>query len=297
MTRGILTIAYGSDYYVRMGKCMAMSIRLRNPEEVIAVVTDRDPDEFQDLFDVVIPLKIAHGEGVVQKLHVFSYSPFDETLFIDSDCLVFADSRKIWDAYQGCNDFGIYGYTYYGEKDEHMSVRNMKKYLNAYEVKRIPIFNSGVFYFKKSSLTEHIYKTCKKVYNDRERLGLVGFKNAPINDEPVFSMALALNGVDILPWENGFVMSTWLGLIEQGKSINVLKGRSRYTKNGVKVNPMIIHFNVNCQSCFVYRREMNRLSINKWWWKWGGPTFMTLIEMLPYYGKRLLEKTRIREND
>ena len=62
MNRGFLTIAYGTDHYMRMAKCMAKSIRLRSPEEKIAIVTDSKDDDLDNIFDVVIPLNFSLEE-------------------------------------------------------------------------------------------------------------------------------------------------------------------------------------------------------------------------------------------
>jgi hypothetical protein len=38
-------------------------------------------------FDIILPLRAEYGKGVVQKLHLDLYTPFQSTLFVDSDCL------------------------------------------------------------------------------------------------------------------------------------------------------------------------------------------------------------------
>jgi hypothetical protein len=39
-------------------------------------------------------MELDYGSGVVQKLYLDRYSPFDETLFIDSDCLLYGPRRS-----------------------------------------------------------------------------------------------------------------------------------------------------------------------------------------------------------
>src|SRR5207344_1742769 len=110
MTRGFLTIAYGHARYLHMVKGMARSMRFHNPSVRLALVTDSDDSELRALFNDLIPFEPGLGTGVAQKLQVDHYSPYDQTLFIDSDCLAFADPESIWDMYRDAAGFGIKGW-------------------------------------------------------------------------------------------------------------------------------------------------------------------------------------------
>lgn len=98
MTAGLLTIAYGSQRYIRMARALALSYRRWKPSLPFCVVTDEaNAEELSAYYDVVVT--IDPSQGVAQKLCVDRYSPFDETLFVDSDCVFYRDPAVVWNAY------------------------------------------------------------------------------------------------------------------------------------------------------------------------------------------------------
>jgi hypothetical protein len=80
---GFLTMAFGHQRYVRQAENLALSLKRHMPGIPLALVTDRK--NVSGLFDVVVPMKAIACAGVVQKLELYTDSPFQETLFIDSD--------------------------------------------------------------------------------------------------------------------------------------------------------------------------------------------------------------------
>ena len=258
-TRGFITIAYGASKYIKMGKSLARSIRLNSPDSKIAVVTDSNDQELRSLFDHVVELNTDWPPGVAQKLYLDHYSPFDETIFIDSDCLVYKDLNQIWDYFYGLRDFGIKGYGYLEADDGHYSIEDLSMCLGELKLSRMASFNSGVIYFNRNQQSLDVFSSAREVYEQRRKLTLKEFKNAPVNDEPIFALAMETNAIEILPWEKAVVMGTYSGDVKNKNDINVLKRRARYIKNNVILDPMIIHFHFECQDYFIFFLEARRL--------------------------------------
>lgn len=95
LPRGILTLAYGAKRYVNMAKVLARSLMLYN-NDPRALVTDSNDPELRELYYILVPLNSIFGTGVRQKLHLDSYSPCEETLFIDSGCIVVRPISELW---------------------------------------------------------------------------------------------------------------------------------------------------------------------------------------------------------
>ena len=256
--RGLITIAYGNSKYIKMGKILARSIRLNSPNVKLAVVTDSDDSELSSLFDHVIKINLQWPPGVAQKLYLDHYTPFDETIFIDSDCIVYKNLDLIWDYYQSC-DFGIKGYNYLTAQQQHYSIEDLSACLEQLKLKRMASFNSGVIYFNKTKKAKAIFANAREIYNQRDALTLKEFKNAPVNDEPIFALAMEMHNVEILPWDNACVMGTYSGNVKYKNRIHVLKRRGQYIKNNVLLDPMIIHFHFECQDYFIFFLEARRL--------------------------------------
>jgi hypothetical protein len=262
MTRGFLTIAYGPARYMRMVKGLARSMRFHNPAVQLALVTDSDDPELRDLFDKLILFDQRLGTGVAQKLHVDHYSPYDQTLFVDSDCLAFADPEGLWDMYRDANGFGIKGWTYLGAGDSHYAIDDVAKALQACAVERLGAFNSGLVYFERSPAAQAVFGSAREIAGRAAVIGLKAFKNSPCADEPVFALALEQNSIPMLPWDEGRAMCTATAEDMQGlESINVFTGQRRLIRYQTVTEPTILHFHLQAQDDFSYLRELCRLRL------------------------------------
>jgi hypothetical protein len=270
LSEGLITIAYGPEKYIRMARALALSYRRQNQLRPFAVVTDdSNTKDLEHYFDVVIPLNLTYGAGVVQKLNLDRYSPFDETLFVDSDCLFYKSPERIWRLYAG-KDFTVRGWRYltgrteYEKKSPYEFVRDTPDFLRQNNITRLPHFNSGVLFFRKSETASNVFINARSVYERRTTLGFVPFKNAPIADEPAFAVALEISNVEMDPWDNEEGMETALNM-EDVYSINVLTGKARFRKNGTDCDPVLVHFNVDAQNGRTYNREVCRLEFEDYW--------------------------------
>ena len=142
MRKGILTIAIGKRY-CRMSCNLVRSIWQFNPNKMIAIVTD-EPKEFSALKGPItfVPFNSSYGEGVRQKLYLDYYTPFEKTLFIDSDCLIYGSLVSIWNQCQYV-DFGVFGknindfQSWWYFKDASHEIID--------KVSTIPRFNGGIY--------------------------------------------------------------------------------------------------------------------------------------------------------
>jgi hypothetical protein len=262
MKRGFLTIAYGRASYLRMATGLARSMKFHNPAVSLALVTDSADSALKKLFDFIIPLDLKLGSGVTQKLHVDRYTPYDETLFVDSDCLAFADPELLWELYKESKGFGVKGWTYAGAGDTHYAVENMERLLTACAIDRLGVFNSGLFYFDRSPEAQRVFTTARKLAGKARELGLNAFKDAPCADEPVFALALAITSVPMLPWDGGVAMCTATADDIQGlEAINVFSGQRRLIRYQTLTEPIVLHFHMQAQDAFPYFRELCRLRL------------------------------------
>ncbi len=269
MTEGLLTIAYGPERYVRMARALSLSYRRYNPTRPLAVVTDETNSVgLQHFFDLVIPLRSEYGSGVVQKLHADRYSPFERTLFVDSDCLFYKTPQRLWDLYAH-GDFSVRGWRYLtGESDYEKQrpyewVEDTSAFLQRNNISRFAHFNSGVFYFTRSDATSEVFTIARSIYERRASLGFVPFKNGPMSDEPAFAVAMERTGIEMDPWDSGNGMETAMN-IQSVSEMNVLNGSVRFRKlDGVERSPTLVHFNVDAQDGMRYAREMLRLKYER----------------------------------
>ena len=190
MSKGFITIATGDKKYHDMAKTLVKSYKLTSKEPVrFAVVTDDLNDKFEEFDDVVI-IKNA-TRSYMDKIDIMCYSPYDETIFIDSDCIAFNDLNVYWKDFIG-SDFSAYGRVFYEDSEQAWfkisETLKYKKSLN-YSID----LHGGIYYFKKGEMVDNIYKTCKDISNDYSSFRFKNFKKPA--DEPIVALAMAINGV------------------------------------------------------------------------------------------------------
>ena len=100
--KGVLVYSHGHRRYAEQAIALACSIRLHNPDLPIAVVTDQDPTWFRACVDFVIVDDFTEWPGWLAKMYAYDASPFERTLCLDSDMLVFVDLRPVFAHFEGC---------------------------------------------------------------------------------------------------------------------------------------------------------------------------------------------------
>lgn len=264
MKRGILTVATGPRRYRSMASALLESIRLNSPGFRLAVATDSAgacDDRLRGLADELVVVEERMEPGTIQKLHLDRWSPFDETLFIDSDCLVFRPLDRAWDYYRGSGGFGVIAYGELTAEDSHPSIQDLGAFLSALGLRSIPAFNGGIYYFDRSEKAAAVFRQAREIVDRKDALGLLPFKNSGVADEPVIAAAMGLADAKPLPWDECLTMATGLDSLASLRGIDVLRGMSRFQKQSWSVAPDVIHFNMNAQHCYPYLRECLRLRL------------------------------------
>jgi hypothetical protein len=262
--KGLLTFAFGAQRYVDMARALSLSYRRYSPSRPFAIITDdKNTAALKNYYDIVIPFNPSYGRGVVQKLWIDRYTPFEQTLFVDSDCLFYKNPELVWESYAH-PPFAIRGWrhldgtTEYEKKTPYEWLKDLGHLLQATGVKRLPHFNSGVLFFDNSEKAHEVFREALKVFEQRDSLGFIKFKNAPINDEPAVAVAMERAGIEMLPWDPVNGQETAIGM-QSGAGLNVLTGKSTFSKFGTQRTPALIHFNVNAQYGRAYNRDKYRL--------------------------------------
>lgn len=253
--RGVLTMAYGHRRFIEQAKDLGYSLRLHASHLPRAIVTDSQDPEIRVIFTEVLPYRPEFGSGVRQKLCLDYYSPYEETLFIDSDCLVLGDLKELWLAFPG-QFFGALGYRYLkrGAHDPYMDVDFLLDHL---QVTSLPKFNGGTYYFRRCEAATRFFDTARTVMSSWREIRLNSFRQDGPNDEAVYSAAMAMHGV-ALTYMGARGMWTPVGYSGSLK-LDALSGECSFLKEGVKRTPEIIHFPGEYMYCYAYLRERRAL--------------------------------------
>src|SRR4051794_21955005 len=115
MNRNIITIATGKKLYVDFAVNLARSFFWWHPHTSIKffIVTDRKefiPEEILEKVNLISIKPGELGEGFSSKLYLDKLAPEGQTLFIDSDCLIFGCLDRVFDKFLNHSVSVIGGY-------------------------------------------------------------------------------------------------------------------------------------------------------------------------------------------
>ena len=276
-SRGFVTLATGDEKYYRYAKNLLYSYRLHNISLPFAILCDRE-NEYTREFDKVVVLENTTAT-YSDKFRVLVDSPYDETVFIESDCLVYHNLEEMFRLLSSGDDF-----TAFGVNDDDIKVWFSKpeqlkeKYGGLFS--SIPVFNPGYFFVRKSELTQKIYRDTKEVSDwliqnrpDDGKIAL--FCNDMLRDDVVFSMVMKLNGCRCVAHPSVgkciFYPNT-----KRINKINVISGMLDVVQDKEYKHCNLLHFSSRrCMEEGLYLQQSMMLNLHnnhcpRWTIKWTG---------------------------
>jgi glycosyltransferase involved in cell wall biosynthesis len=256
-SRGVLTTAFGPRRYRDLAVALARSLDRHCPELPRAVVTDVADARLDQLYDRQVPLRPERGSGLLQKLWLVEYSPFEETLFIDADALVMRDLGFLWDLL-GSNAVSAVGHNHltrgvwFGDIAERCA---------RFDLPAVPVFNGGLYYFRRGEAAERIFGDARLLAQRYDAHGFTRMSSGSANEEVLLSVAIARATEGGMVNDDGRAMRTPLGIVGPLR-IDVLRGIGRFNKYGRPVEPAVIHFCGDWAQAAPYRRERMKLGLS-----------------------------------
>jgi hypothetical protein len=193
MDRSVLTIATGKPVYLELAINLARSFFLWHHDHdiIFQLVTDlRKEDIPIDIREKIQIISIMPGElgaGFSPKLHLDKLASEGQTLFIDSDCLIYKHLGGIFDRFR------------------HHSVSVVGEYISAgewfgdvaaicrqFNLPHLPKFNGGVYYLEKGPTAAKVYQTARELEKRYDEIGFIRLRNRP-NDEVLMAVSMQLN--------------------------------------------------------------------------------------------------------
>lgn len=177
MTRGILYITGCDSPYYDQAVRSAESAKSIMPNLPIAIVTDhKNPTSIFD--NVIYTTEMSHSFR--DKPEFMHKTPFDQTLFVDTDTYFAKTIEDLWDILD-----------YYSVAAAHTAHR---RYDDIGSPSHIPEYNTGVILYKSTSNVQSFLKTwkekCGKLNEDKRN------QSGTIVDQPSFRYALFEHGIE-----------------------------------------------------------------------------------------------------
>jgi hypothetical protein len=234
---GVITMAFGPRRYLRQAQNLSLSLKLHMPQYPVAIITNAKRVAG---FDYIVPIDTHRwGLGVSHKVYLDQYTPFEETLFLDADCLV---TRPFPDELETVRKFSFTGAgrSYVSPSDAYDQIDNLAATLKELGLSRLPVFNGGLYFFRRDSTSARLFSLARDILRRWQELGLKRWDGAGPNDETVFGLAAEQAGLSLK--SNGDrLMKTLIGIVGD-LHIDPLGGGTRFNKGGTIVEPAICHF-------------------------------------------------------
>lgn len=201
-TEGYVVLAFDDSRYVELAVNLALSVRRADTRPISVVVGGgvTVPDRVRPLFDRVIATPADNAlRGAMNKLHLATTSPYDRTLYLDSDCLLFSPRIAFfWQKYRG-RGFVVEGHRQsegpafacsLGEKDAGTLCRLLG-------IPFLSVFNAGAIYFERGPEAMRVFAATRALYDGAHRDAIsYRYKHAgEYADEPFFGAALGQLGI------------------------------------------------------------------------------------------------------
>lgn len=251
---GVITIARGARQYVQLGITLAKSLRVTNSGLPLAVIADEPDPELSSVFDLVIMHDEVCGDGWLEKLRLDHYTPFEKTLYLDGDSLAIRDMSTFW------RDVEPYAFTSVvdAEMTEGYWYTDIRRWCAAIGVSSITRANGGFLYFDRSPASDRVFNAARNALSRYDELGFRRI-HGQTSDEPLWATVLAQMGMPIYR-DDGMVSAIVMDC-ESPLKLDVLRGICRYSRDGRRFSPSVVHFAGGYWEYHHYRRERVKLNL------------------------------------
>jgi hypothetical protein len=196
-------MAVGSEHYLEMAVDMALSLRPHTSLPVAIAVDERlgaiVHERYRVVFDAVVPVAARFLTGRALKYGCAEASPFEQTIFVDADCIVLGDLDGLLEVLAE-HDLAMLGELLTRDDDGVHHGFSTRALMDRFGLDRYLKTNSGLFCFRKPQAAE-IMEDCLRCYLEEARPALRGsiLMGRWVGDEIAFGIVGGRRRVGTLP--------------------------------------------------------------------------------------------------
>lgn len=194
MNRGFLTIAQnGSHDYLKMAYVLAMSLKVSQSKyDKLSVIVNEGqeiPEKYLKVFDQIIYTdKVEADWKIDNKWNYYWLSPYDETIVLDCDMLLFNDIELWWESFVYDIEFTTDVVNFKGD------VATSDYYRKTFTKNKLPNLYTGLFFFRKTEDVESFFRFVKVVFENWETFYKKFLKEPPtfLSGDVAYALAAKL---------------------------------------------------------------------------------------------------------
>lgn len=255
MTQGYITCAYGKPVYLEQAVNLACSVKRLDQMRPIAVVTDVKMQSVAEayrekgVFDEVFVLDDKRLRGLMGKISCAEVTPFDRTMFLDSDCMLVHDVDFLWEKMTSL-DFCIQGE--YVNSDG-ASDELIRFWCARFNIPYFPVLNSGCYSWNRNgaAILLRAGEILSAAKENRIPPGAGGFDD----DQPAIGIAMAERGIKPLPNSLNLHFSTFGSVNLQ---LDLERNYCGFLKGTYWAEPCVLHYN-SLASVEMYRSRSRKV--------------------------------------
>lgn len=271
---GFLTLATKNDILKAIG--LYYSLKKIHPSIPVAIACTSEVEYLaRKHFDIVI-LQNTSLRGFEHKVNLDKYTPFNKTLFLDADILVFRDLLEIINKWSG-SIYAVRG-TY---RTNFISAFGLDSNIVLKKIDKPQLVNlggAGHGYFELPQ-AEKVFDKAREITNNYEHYA----NKCKYADEDVIGIALTILDIPpkLEPWFQSRIIHALKGTINVSSIPPHLSFVAKETKD--EVNPYFIHFAVK-EGPFIYRKLLsdiykdNEISMGYSLWKMALKDYFTVLK-------------------
>lgn len=223
MSKGVCIIATHHTVYGQWALNLCMSIKCKEPKMKVALLHAKSGANhilaYQYLFDdfIQIPDECFDRNGfestVRSKVCLYDLSPYDETIFIDADVIMFPTKgvSELFAMMEGKEfEMGSRGDAQESDVFKWTGIDKLKEVYNTQEVYNL---SSEFIYFKKGKVAKKIFQEAKKAFDNPK----VDFRRFAGNIPDELAFQIAYIKTSHKPFQNPFLPFYWAHLEEKNK--------------------------------------------------------------------------------
>jgi len=188
--RGFFTIAFGKQYQ-KIAYNLLLSARFNKLKYPFAIVSDCS-NKYTKAFDKEIIVKPL-GVGFFNKLYIDKYAPYEESIFIEADTLIFNDISRYFDLLKNNGDERIsFGKNFFNADKlqiTHPPLYNLKK-AKKEGVNFVFEFDGSIYFYSKIGKSRNVFKVARDLYKKK-----VNYDFPFYGDEPFIALAAAKENI------------------------------------------------------------------------------------------------------
>lgn len=257
--RGFVTIATGKETYYRLAHNLLLSYRYHaKSQEPFAILCDRN-NRWTDDFDEAVIIDNPSG-SYYDKMRILDLSPFDETIFIDADCLLLRDPNCLWNLFKNGPDVGVLGATFPLDADDGWwDADNLGVLRDRVDYKMI--CQGGIYYVRNSGKDIPAFiETCHFIEEHYLDYHFRRFEDS-YSDEMIISLASCVH--HYLPakdWMDVFAYYPAVKILAQDILSGTVEFRCILSPQRLYKDSILIHYGTaNAKYKWSYHKEIFKL--------------------------------------